>query len=184
MSTTVSNPYSFNISKNTGFDSSIVKVSSTFECEFKITACKEFIISSNEYGQTKMCGYYKDFSYTDLPEYVFDLGSIDIINISNGCSLLVCDACMDAYANNIYYSVGVSVKVPSITKKDTSIYMKTYIMDSNNNIIEAKTLTFTSYNTDSGIAQFDFAMSSSMFDIYNTIVSSQKSPRYIKLYIK
>ena len=49
-STTVSNPYSFNISRNTGFSCSNIVKASTFECEFKITACEEFVLDSNDYG--------------------------------------------------------------------------------------------------------------------------------------
>ncbi len=181
MSSIVSNPYSFNISKNTGFSSSNIVKASTFECEFKITACKEFVLSSNDYGNTKTCGYCKDFSYPDIPEYVFDLGSINIINISDGCSLTACMAFMNAYVNSINYSVNITVEIPSIDGKDKSISMKTYIMDSNNNIIEAETLTF--YRHEASTIQFNFD-NSAMFKIYNTIVASQDNPRYIKLYIE
>ena len=184
MSSTVSNPYSFNISKNTGFSSSKLVKASTFECEFKITACKEFVVASNEHGSTKMCGYVKDFHYEEHPEYVFDLGSINIINISNGCSLGGCWAAMDNYANHVNYSVYATVKVPSIDGKDKSISMKTYIMDSNNIIIEAETLTFDTYDSDNNIVKF-WLYSDSMFKIYNTIVASQENhDRYIKLYIE
>ena len=184
MGSTVSNPYGFNISKNTGFSSQKLVKASTFECEFKITACKEFEVASNEYGKTLMCGYVKDFSYPESPEYVFDLGSVNIINISNNCSLEGCWAAMNAYADSLRYDVYASIKCPNIDEKDKSISMKTYIMDSNNNIIEAETLTFDTYDSDNNIVKF-WLYSDSMFQIYNTIVASQENhDRYIKLYIE
>ena len=128
-STTVSNPYSFNISKNTEFSCSNIVKASTFECEFKITACEEFVLDSNDYSQIKMSGYYKDFSYPDIPEYVFDLGSVDIINISNGCSLRACYATRSLYAGEVDYNVQIIISAPNIDGKDKSLSMKTYIIE-------------------------------------------------------
>ena len=183
-STTVSNPYSFNISKNTEFSCSNIVKASTFECEFKITACEEFVLDSNDYGQTKMSGYYKDFSYLDIPEYVFDLGSVDIINISNGCSLRACYATRNLYAGTVNYKVQIIISAPNIDGKDTSLSMKTYIMDSNNNIREAETLIFERYVSSTGIVSFALS-NENMFSLYNIIVASYKNPnRYIKLYIE
>lgn len=184
MSSTVSNPYSFNISKNTAFSSSNIVKASTFECEFKITACEEFVLIDNDYGQTKMSGYCKDFSYPDIPEYVFDLGSVDIINISNDCSLHACYATMDLYAGTANYKVQIIISAPSIDGKDKSLSMKTYIMDSNNNIREAETLIFDRYNSSTGSVSFALS-NANMFSLYNIIVASYKNPnRYIKIHIE
>lgn len=183
-SITVSNPYSFNISKNTGFSCSKIVKASTFECEFKITACEEFVVGSNDYGQTKMSGYYKEFSYPDIPEYVFELGSVDIINISNGCNLLACYATRGLYAGTVNYEVRIIISAPNIDGKDKSLSMKAYIMDSNTNIREAETLIFDRYNSSTGSVSFALS-NAKMFSLYNIIVASYKNPnRYIKIHIE
>lgn len=131
-----------------------------------------------------MSGYCKDFSYPDIPEYVFDLGSVDIINISNGCSLLACYATRNLYAGRTNYNVQIIISAPNIDGKDKSLSMKTYIMDSSNNIREAETLIFEKYVSSTG--NMSFALSNAnMFSLYNIIVASYKNPnRYIKLHIE